>query len=336
MRIAKYIGIRLLYIIPVMLGVTILVFLISHTIPGDPASLIAGPKASKATIERIRHDLGLDKPIYVQYMIYLRGLLKGDFGKSIRTGIDVATDLKKYFPATLELTFFSMLFAIGAGIPLGIISAIKRNRWPDHISRTFSIFGVSMPVFWLGLLLLLVFYSKLKVLPGSGRLDTILSPPTHITGMYTIDALLTGNWPVFISALTHLILPAFCLGYVYLAIITRITRSSMLEVLNKEYIETARANGIPERSIILKHALKNALIPVVTIIGISFGELMGGAILTETIFSFPGVGKYVVESINYLDFPAIMGFTVVVTFIYVFMNLLVDIIYAFLDPQIRY
>ena len=336
MKILKYIGIRLLYIIPVMLGVTILVFLISHTIPGDPASLIAGPKASKATIERIREDLGLNKPIYVQYLIYLKSILKGDFGTSIRTGTYVSEDLKKYFPATLELTFLSMLFAVGIGIPLGIISAVKRNRWPDHISRTFSIFGVSMPVFWLGLLLLLLFYSKLKIMPGSGRLDTILSPPVHITGMYLIDSLLSGNWPVFKSALMHLILPSFCLGYVYLAIITRITRSSMLEVLNKEYIETARAYGISEGSIILGHALKNALIPVITIIGISFGELMGGAILTETIFSFPGIGKYVVESINYLDFPAIMGFTIVVTFVYVFVNLIVDVVYAFLDPQIRY
>ena len=336
MRILKYIGIRLLYIVPVMIGVTMLVFFISHTIPGDPASLIAGPKASKATIERIRHDLGLDKPIYIQYIIYLKGVLKGDFGVSIRTGTDVAKDLKKYFPATLELTLFSMLFAVSIGIPLGIISAVKRNKWPDHIFRTFSIFGVSMPVFWLGLLLLLVFYSKLKILPGSGRLDAILSPPAHITGMYTVDALLTGNWPVFTNALIHIILPAFCLGYVYLAIITRITRSSMLEVLNKEYIETARANGIPEKNIILKHALKNAMIPVIAIIGISFGELMGGAILTETIFSFPGVGKYVVESINYLDFPAIMGFTIVITFVYVFMNLLVDVLYAFIDPQIRF
>lgn len=336
MRLLGYALKRLLYSIPVLIGVTLLVFLISHAIPGDPARMMAGEKASSEAVARFRHSMGLDRPLPVQYVAYLGGLLRGDLGISIRNQRPVARDLLDAFPATLELTLASMLLCVLIGLPLGIISAVRRNHLFDHVSRVFSVVGVSMPVFWLGLMLLLLFYSRLGWLPGSGRLDVMIDPPARITGMYFVDSLLEGNGRALASALSHIVLPAFCLSYVYLAIVTRITRSSMISVLGLDYITTARANGLPERRIVMKHGLKNALIPTVTITGLSIGELLGGAILTETIFDWPGMGKYVVDSVGYLDFPAIMGFTLVVAVVYVIVNLLVDLTYALLDPQIRY
>jgi peptide/nickel transport system permease protein len=336
MRIIQFIGKRLIYMMPVLFGVTVMVFIISHAIPGDPAQMIAGPKASREAIERIRLAHGLDKPLPYQYINFIVGLARGDLGTSIRNHRPVTADLSDFFPATLELTLASIIICLGTGIPLGIISAVKRNRLTDHMTRIFSVFGVSMPVFWLGLMLLLLFYRNLGWLPGSGRLDIDFSPPTFVTGLYLIDSLFEGQFDKFLNVLSHLILPAFCLSYVYLAIVTRIVRSSMIEVLGQEYITTARANGISELKIIVKHAFKNSLIPTVTIIGLSFGELLGGAILTETIFGWPGMGKYVVDSVNYLDFPAIMGFTLMVSLVYVLMNLFVDVLYAFLNPRIKY
>ncbi len=336
MRILRYVFKRLVYLVPVLFGVTLLVFIISHAIPGDPARMMAGQKASREAVEHLRHSMGLDRPLPEQYVRYIVGLVRGDLGFSIRNHRPVLDDLKDFFPATLELTLTSMLLCIGVGLPLGILSAIRRNRPFDHLSRVFSVCGVSMPVFWLGLMLLLLFYRNLHWLPGSGRLDVGFSPPPHVTGLYLIDTLLQGDLNKFRNALAHLVMPAFCLSYVYLAIITRIVRSSMIAVMEQDFITTARANGLSERRVILKHSLKNSLIPTVTITGLSIGELLGGAILTETIFDWPGMGKYVVDSINFLDFPAIMGFTLVVAFAYVLINLAVDIVYAFLNPQIRY
>jgi peptide/nickel transport system permease protein len=336
MRLLSYVLKRFFYIIPVLIGVTLLVFIISHAIPGDPARMMAGQKASREAVENIRRSLGLDRPLPEQYGRYLLGLVKGDLGRSIRNQRPVLEDLRDFFPATLELTIVSMIFCMGVGLPLGILSAIRRNHPIDHTARVFSVIGVSMPVFWLGLMLLLLFYRNLGWLPGSGRLDVGFSPPVHVTGMYLVDTLVEGDFLKFANVFSHIILPAFCLSYVYLAIITRIVRSSMISAMGQEFITTARANGISETIVILKHGLKNALIPTVTITGLSIGELLGGAILTETIFDWPGMGKYVVDSIGFLDFPAIMGFTLVVSLIYVLVNLLVDVLYAFLDPQIRY
>jgi peptide/nickel transport system permease protein len=336
MRILTYVLKRLFYLIPVLIGVTLLVFVISHAIPGDPARMMAGQKASRKAVENLRQSLGLDRPLPEQYLRYMVGLVKGDLGTSIRNQRPVIEDLKDFFPATLELTLVSMIVCITVGLPLGIISAVRRNRPIDHISRVFSVFGVSTPVFWLGLMLLLLFYRNLGWLPGSGRLDMAVDPPLHVTGLYLIDTLLEGNWSKFSNVLLHMLLPAFCLSYVYLAIITRIVRSSMISVMGQDYITTVRANGLSEAVIILKHCLKNSLIPTVTITGLSIGELLGGAILTETIFNWPGMGKYVVDSVNFLDFPAIMGFTLVVSFAYVMINLFVDVLYALLNPQIRY
>lgn len=336
MWILNYIVRRLTYLIPVMFGVTVLVFIISHAIPGDPARMIAGQKASREAVENIRRSHGLDKPLPVQYLRYITGLFKGDLGMSIRNHRPVLDDLKHFLPATLELTLASLCLCLGVGIPIGIISAVKRNKLTDHLARVFSVFGVSTPVFWLGLMLLLVFYRNLGWLPGSGRLDVTLTPPLDVTGLYLIDSLLTGRFDIFRNAISHIILPAFCLSYVYLAIITRIVRSSMIAVLGQDYIITARANGLAEVVVVLKHAFKNSLIPTVTIVGLSFGELLGGAILTETIFAWPGMGKYVVDSVNFLDFPAIMGFTLTISLAYVTINLGVDILYALLNPKIRY
>ena len=336
MRILSYVLKRLVYLIPVFIGVTLLVFVISHAIPGDPARMMAGQKASREAVENIRRSLGLDRPLPEQYLRYVIGLFRGDLGTSIRNQRPVLEDLRDFFPATLELTLVSMILCIGVGLPLGIISAVRRNRPIDHISRVFSVFGVSMPVFWLGLMLLLLFYRNLNWLPGSGRLDVAVTPPAHVTGLYIIDTMVEGSWGKLGNALHHIVLPSFCLSYVYLAIITRIVRSSMISVLGQDFITTVRANGISELVIVLKHGLKNSLIPTVTITGLSIGELLGGAILTETIFDWPGMGKYVVDSVNFLDFPAIMGFTLLVSFAYVMINLLVDVFYAFLDPRIRY
>ncbi len=335
MRVLQYILRRLVSMVPVLFGVTVLVFVISHAIPGDPASMIAGPKASREAIENIRKSHGLDRSLPVQYLRFVTGLVQGDLGISIRNNRPVTQDLAAFIPATLELTLASLALCLCVGIPLGVLAAVRRNKLADHVIRVFSVFGVSTPVFWLGLMLLLVFYRNLGWLPGSGRLDVAMPPPLHITGMYVPDSLLTANWSALGQSLAHLILPAFCLSYVYLAIITRIVRSSMIQTLGQDYVTTARANGISEAAIVLRHAFRNSLIPTVTITGLSFGELLGGAVLTETIFAWPGMGKYVVDSVNYLDFPAIMGFTLVVSLAYVGINLVVDVLYALLNPAIR-
>ena len=336
MWIINYLIHRLIALIPVVIGVTILVFIISHAIPGDPARMIAGQKASREAVENIRKSHGLDKPLPVQYLRYIAGLARGDLGVSIRNHRPVLDDLKDFFPATLELTLAALALCLLVGLPLGVLSAVRRNKLTDHLTRVFSVFGVSTPVFWLGLMLLLLFYRRLGWLPGSGRIDVVLTAPAKVTGLYLADSLLAADWTLFFNALSHIILPAFCLSYVYLAIVTRIVRSSMIAVLGQEYITTARANGISEIAVVVRHALKNSLIPTVTIVGLSFGELLGGAILTETIFAWPGMGKYVVDSVNFLDFPAIMGFTLAAALAYMLINLAVDVLYAILNPRIKY
>ena len=336
MSLLEFVLRRLLAMIPVVFGVILCMFLISHAIAGDPATMIAGQRASAETLETIRRTHGLDKPLYEQFFRYLSGLAQGDLGESIRNRRPVLQDLKVFFPATLELTLASMGFCLLLGIPLGVLAAVRRNRLADHLTRVFSVIGVSTPVFWLGLMLLLVFYRHLGILPGSGRIGVFFSAPPTVTGMYLVDSLLNGDLDLFWNAAKHLVLPAFCLSYVYLAIITRIIRSSLIDSLEQDYIVTARANGLAEWRVVGRHAFKNSLIPTITIVGLSFGELLGGAILTETIFNWPGMGKYVVDSANYLDYPAIMAVALVSSLAYVFLNLLVDVLYALVNPQIRY
>lgn len=326
---------RLILLIFVFIGVTIIVFALSHVIPGDPARMIVGQRASAQALQNVRVQLGLDKPVWVQYLIYMKGLLSGDLGTSLRTAQPVLSDLSTFFPATLELVLVAFFISLIVGIPLGVLTSVKQNTVFDHLGRLFSIGGVSIPAFWSGIILILIFYAKLNILPASGRITLGMDTGNNITGLLILDSFLKGNWPVFRDSINHIILPACVLSYAQLATVTRQVRSSMLEVLNQEYIKTARANGLSEWFLIIFYALRNALIPTVTVVGLSLGSLLGGAIVTETVFNWPGMGKYVVDSISFLDFPAIMGFTIIVAFGYVVINLIVDILYIFLDPQIR-
>jgi peptide/nickel transport system permease protein len=326
---------RLLLLVLVVIGVSIVTFAISHMIPGDPARMMAGERASNELVAQMRAKLGLDRPLYEQYLTYAGDLLRGDLGISIRTQRPVADDILRFFPATIELALAAMIFAIVLGIPLGVISAVAKDRAIDQVTRTLSVTGISTPAFWLGLLLIYLFYGRLEWLPGSGRLDSALTPPPFVTGFYTLDTLFAGDSKAFVSALRHLLLPAVTLGFLHLGIVTRQIRSAMLEVLTEDYIRTAKASGLSRRRILFDHALRNALIPSVTMIGLAFGDLLYGAVLTETVYAWPGMGNYVVQSINELDFPAIMGFTVVASTAYVLLNLFVDLTYMLLDPQIR-
>ncbi|AEG61599.1 ABC transporter permease [Desulforamulus ruminis] len=335
MFLLKYLIKKIPRMVLVLLGVTLFTFIISHMIPGDPARMLVGQRASEETLLRMRAEMGLDQPVYIQYVQYMKALFQGDLGLSIRTQQPVLEELKTFFPATLELTLVSMFLTLVIGIPLGVLAALKRDKIADHLSRIIALLGVSTPLFWSGLMVLLVFYKYLNWFPASGRIDVFLAPPPEVTGMYLLDSLLTGDNRLFFNALHHMILPAACLAYIQLAIIARQVRSSMLEVLEQDYIRTAKANGLPRYKIIFQYALKNALLPTVTVAGLIFGELLGGAIITETVFAWPGMGKYVVDSVSFLDFPAIMGFTLIVAFCYVIINLLVDLLYKILDPQIR-
>lgn len=319
----------------VLLGVLVITFIVSHVIPADPVGAILGGNAPPEKVEELRRQLNLDKPLWQQFITYLAGVVRGDLGRSLRTGRPVWEDIQRFFPATLELSLAAVMLAVILGIPLGVLSAVKRNHLPDHIARVVSIVGVSMPVFWLGLVLLLVFYYRLGWLPGSGRLDLFVIEPPRRTGLLLVDSLAAGDWEAFQGAAVHLILPAFVLGFSATANIARTSRSSMLDVLFQEFIRTARAKGLPERLVVLKHGLRNALIPTTTIIGLIFGGLLEGAVLTETIFGWPGLGRYITTGYLALDYPAVMGGTLYIAVVYSLVNLVVDILYAFIDPRIR-
>lgn len=325
---------RLPGVVMVVIGVSLITFIISHLIPGDPARLIAGDRATDEIVAAIRTKLGLDLPLYQQYWNYLVGLVHGDLGTSIRTSRPVLEDIAAFFPATLELALVALILATVVGIPLGVLSAVYRNKPIDQLVRTISVTGISTPAFWLGLGLIVLFYGRLGWLPGGGRLEQGMAPPTDITGLFLIDSLLTWNIPVFLNALKHLVLPAFTLGFVHLGVVARQIRSAMLEQLGEDYVRTARAFGLSRWAVVFRQALPNALIPSVTVLGLALGDLLYGAVLTETVFGWPGMGAYVVDSIQALDFPAVMGFAVVVSFAYVLVNLLVDLVYRWLDPRI--
>jgi peptide/nickel transport system permease protein len=286
-------------------------------------------------VDALRRQLGLAKPLHLQFVDYMWGAVRGDLGTSLRTGRPVWDDIQQYFPATVELTFTAILLAIILGIPLGVISAARRNQVHDHTARVFSIVGVSMPVFWTGLVLMLLLYYRLGWLPGPGRLDLEILPPPGRTRLLILDSLLAGNWAALGNALGHLVMPAFVLGYVATATIARVTRSSMLDTLYQDYIRTARSKGLVERVVILRHALRNALIPTVTVIGLVFGGLLEGSVLTETIFAWPGLGRYITTGFITLDYPAVMGGTLYIAVVFSIVNLIVDLGYAFLDPRIR-
>ncbi|MBI5811732.1 MAG: ABC transporter permease [Meiothermus silvanus] len=330
-----YTGRRLLGLIPVLFGISLLVFLFLHLIPGDPAVVLLGERATPEQVESLRERLGLNQPLPTQYVLFLRDLLSGDLGTSIFNLLPIRDQLANRWPATFELALSAMLIAVILGIPLGILAAVRKNSLWDNASTIFSLIGVSMPVFWLGLLLIYLFAVNLHWLPPSGRISIEGGNAFQaISGFFLLDALLQRR--AMGDVLSHLILPALTLGTIPLAILMRITRSAMLEVLSQDYVRTARAKGLAERVVIFRHALKNALLPVVTIIGLQFGTLLGGAILTETIFSWPGIGLWLYEGILNRDYPVVQGGVVFVALIFVIVNLLVDLSYALLDPRIQY
>ena len=322
-------------IIPVLLGVSIVVFFMLRAIPGDPAQIMLGQQSTQEQVQQIRENMGLDKPIFVQYGLFLKDALRGDLGDSIVTGRPVTTELLTRLPATLELTAFAMLIAILVGIPVGVISAVRQYSLLDKTTSVLALTGISMPIFWLAMILVVIFGVNLELLPFPGRLDPTTGI-TAITGLVLVDSLLTLNFAGFWDGLLHLIMPALALATIPMAVIMRMTRSSMLEVMNEDYVRTARAKGVVPWRVVFKHALRNAMLPTITVIGLQTGLLMGGAIITETIFSWPGIGLYTYNSISSRDYASIQGVVLYAALLFVLVNLLVDILYAVLDPRVRY
>jgi peptide/nickel transport system permease protein len=332
----QYIIKRLLLIFLTMLGLVTITFMVARVAPGDPARAAAGEDATQEMVETLREEFGLNEPLYVQYGQYMKGLFTGDLGKSIRTQHFMAKDLGRYFPATLELTVFSLIMAVIFAIPLGVICAVKKDSLIDHLARVMSVSGLAVPMFWLGLMLQLVFALNLDMFPTGGRLGMLTEPPPAVTHFYLIDSLLAGQWSTFKDALSHIFLPAVVLSFPALASIIRVNRADMLEVLKRDYITSARAHGISRARIVGQYALKNAMIPTTTMIGLRFGWMLGGTILVETVFDWPGLGQYAVQSAVYSDFQPIMGATLAIGLSFMVTNLIIDLLYGYLDPRVRY
>ncbi|MFX1416090.1 MAG: ABC transporter permease [Promethearchaeota archaeon] len=340
MRLRDYVLRRVFLSIPVIIGVLAITFVLAYVV-GNPVALYVTERTPPQAIPGIMRDHGLDQPVYIQFFYYLRDLFAGDWGYSRTSRMEVIPTIQRYFPATIELSLVAMVIAVTIGIPLGIISATKKDKLTDHVTRVIALAGVSMPIFWFALMLKYLLYFQffvwgLPYLPEGGRYSFTIIDHTPITNFVLIDAIITGNIVLFFDALIHFVMPAMCLGYIFLAIITRMMRSSMLEVLKEDYITLARSKGLRERVVIYRHALRNAMIPTVTIIGLAFGGLITGAVLTETIFSWPGLGRWAVAAILTSDIPSINAFTLLVAIIFVTANLVVDLVYATLDPRIRY
>ena len=332
----QYIIKRLLLILLTLLGLVTITFLVARVAPGDPARAAAGEDATHEMVEALREEFGLNEPLYVQYAEYIKGIFTGNLGKSIRTQHMVGQDLVRYFPATLELTIFSLIMAVLLGIPLGVICAVKKDSMVDHLARVLSVSGLAVPMFWLGLMLQLIFALYFDLFPTGGRLGMLTVPPPSVTHFYLIDSLLAGQWSTFKDALSHIFLPAVVLSFPALASIIRVNRSDMLEVLKRDFITSARAHGISQTRIVGQYALKNAMIPTATMIGLRFGWMLGGTILVETVFDWPGLGNYAVQSAVYSDFQPIMGATLAIGFSFMVATLIVDLLYGLLDPRVRY
>jgi peptide/nickel transport system permease protein len=337
MNLYQYILRRVLLLGPMLIGITLLSFILSHAVPADPVAANVGEHAASdpVVVAAFRHRWGLDQPLYKQYLIYIWNLARGDMGTSISTRQPVTLDLKQHLPATIELAVSALTISILVGIPLGILAAVNRENPIDQAARLVSLVGVSLPVFWLGIVAIVIFYAHLGWAPAPGRLSPSILQPLPVTGFILIDSLLTHQTEALLDWLSHLALPALVLSSYTLGVITRMTRGSMLEVLGEDYVRTANAKGVGKWRVRLRHAARNALIPIITIVGLSFGGLLSGAVVTETVFNWPGLGLYAFSSATSLDFPAIMGTGLVVATIYVLVNLLVDIAYAFFDPRIR-
>ena len=338
MSLTRYILRRLLLQVFVLVGVSSLTFFMMIVMPGDPATILMETTGGISTeaVEKFRERWGFDKPAYLQYVTFMGNLVRGDFGESFVTRREIRTEIGSFLPATAELSVVAFLMAVLMAIPAGIVAAVRRNALPDHIVRVVSLFGTSMPIFWFAIILLLVFFFYLGWVPSSQRIGMTLDVPQTVTGFYTIDTLIAGDFEGFVSALHHLALPAFVLAFSVVGLLARVTRTSMLEVMGEDYIRMAHAKGLHNRVVLYRHALRNALIPTVTILGLLVGGLLSGAVLTETIFAWPGLGRFAVQSIFFLDRAAVTSVALIIGVAYSTATLIVDIIVAVLDPRITY
>ena len=340
LQILQQVGLGLMTLAITLLGLLLVTFVIARVVPIDPVLSIVGERATEAQIQAVRDRLGLDLPMWQQFFIYVRDAVTGDLGQSIRTGADISSEIARYFPATLELATLGTIFGTLVGVPAGVLAATRPGSIADQIVRVVGLMGYSMPVFWLGLIGLLVFYGQLDWVAGPGRLDPTYDMMmeftlTSYTGMILIDSALNGAWDVFANAVSHIILPAGLLGYVSMAYISRMTRSFMMNELGQEYITTARVKGMPEWRVIWVHAMKNVMVPLITVIALTYAYLLEGSVLTETIFAWPGLGSYITDALFAADMPAVLGGTVVVGVVFVTLNMLSDIIYRLVDPRAR-
>jgi peptide/nickel transport system permease protein len=327
---------RLVLAIPSLIGVVIVTFLLTRALPGDPAAYFAGPAATKEAIEQVRAKLGLDKPLPVQFVGYVRDLARGDMGSALTTGQPVAAEIRARLPASAELTLLGLIFSVVIAVPLGILAATRPNSLIDHACRVISTAGVSLPVFFTGLILVYVFYYLLGYAPAPlGRLDVFFNTPPPITGFYLIDSAIIGDWEVFRGSLKQLILPALTLGIFSLAPIARMTRASMLAVLASDFVRTARASGLSPFTVVFTYAFRNAMLPVITTLGMVFSFLLGANVLVEKVFAWPGIGSYAVEALIASDFAPVQGFVLTMAVMYVALNLLIDILYGLIDPRMR-
>ena len=333
----RFLGRRLVALVVLALGITLIAFVLTQLVPGDPALAALGPvtSADPEAVAAYHERWGMDEPLPVQYGTYLWNLLHGDLGKSQLSQQPVLTDLREAIPATAELALLAIMLAILVGVPLGIVAAIRQNKPTDHVLRVSSLAGISMPTFWLALLALYVFFFRLDWFPGGGRLDPGVLPPEQITGMYTVDAAIRGEWAIAWDAFHHLVLPALVLAAFNVSLIMRYTRSAVLEVINDDYVRAARAKGLPERTVILRYVLRAALPTIVTVIGLVFANVLTGAVLVENIFAWPGIGQYAYRASVDLDLPAIMGVSLFVAVVYVGVNFVVDVLYGVIDPRLR-
>jgi peptide/nickel transport system permease protein len=333
--VALYIARRIGLFALMLFGLACITFAISHIAPADPAALAAGPDAGRAQIEQVRRDYGLDRPVHEQFLRYVADLAQGDFGRSVATGRRVGTELARFFPATLELCLLAMGLGVLLGVPLGMLAALRKDGWVDHATRIFAVSGIALPPFWFGLVLQLVVATWLGWMPTSGRLSLMTEPPEPITGMILVDAALRGQGAVFAEALSYAALPALVLSLPCLASILRVNRSEMVEALRADYVTAARAHGVAPWRIVAVHALRNAMLPTLAIIGLRWGWMMSGTVLVETVFDWPGIGLYAVSSAIASDFKPVMGVTLVIGLNFMIVNLIVDLLYGALDPRLR-
>ncbi len=337
MSLVSFILRRMFLLIFMLLGIVMLTFFLSRVIPGDPAQMMAGMRASQEQVENMRTRLGLDKPLPQQFIVYVGDLLRGDLGKSIMSRRPVVDNLKQFFPATVELSFVAFLIAALIGVPLGVLAALHKDGWIDHISRFTALVGIAFPSFWLGIVLILIFFFYLNWLPSGRRVEvSAMFSYKPITNLMLVDSIITGDWSLFQDALRHIILPAVTLGFGPLARFMRFTRAVMLEEIHKPYVVTAHSKGLSSSTVNRRHILRNALIPTVTVMGLSVGYMLGGSVLVETIFNWPGLGQYAFDAVFNLDYPSIVGVTLLTTICILLTNLVIDIIYMYLDPRIRY